>query len=408
MKLKSTLLSLAVAVAFTMPIDAAQYTVPEGQPPVPGADSSIPDTAYQNYRYGEALNANASTIILARKHIYEMLDKQVKENKRSAENAERWKKSHDTYMDISSHESTVILLHEGDHRAKMTVPIVVTRSFYKEAHKKNEASSFAAESSVVAGLVSSSESFVDDGAYKSAKQKGAFNYPGITKGYWSVTDTYSSDNTPLMMAAVTFDKQPNHNYVAVLGHINHPITTKVESTMANFVIPSLQPIDDVDRTSDAVTWGNVTYRLPKGMQLQSEMKEGPHTEGRIYEGPEMRLVVTRGPIQRKDHPMVAYPKRVFRDLIYRSSKLLLQNVPIQSAMVLNNGIPTYIMDQYNPGKLSRILHLIQDDEYSYVIVLSYKDGKTKYNHLKLRNTMEYLDFKNANQLRSKIEKKLKK
>lgn len=84
-------MSLAVAVAFTMPIDAAQYTVPEGQPPVPGADSSIPDTAYQNYRYGEALNANASTIILARKHIYEMLDKQVKENKRSAENAERWK-----------------------------------------------------------------------------------------------------------------------------------------------------------------------------------------------------------------------------------------------------------------------------------------------------------------------------
>ena len=71
-----------------------------------------------------------------------------------------------------------------------------------------------------------------------------------------------------MLAAVTFDKQPNHNYVAALGHINHPITTKVESTMANFVIPSLQPIDDVDRTSDAVTWGNVTYRLPKGMQLQ--------------------------------------------------------------------------------------------------------------------------------------------
>ena len=401
-------MSLAVAVAFTMPIDAAQYTVPEGQPPVPGADASIPDTAYQNYRYGEALNANASAIILARKHIYEMLDKQVEENKRSVEQAERWKKAHDKSMDISSHESTVILLHEGDHRAKMTVPIVVTRSFYKEDHKKNEVSSFAAESSVVAGLVSSSESFVDDAVYKSAKQKGAFNYPGITKGNWSITDKYFSENTPLMMAAVTFDKQPNHNYVAVLGHINHPITTKVESTMANFVIPSLQPIDDVDRTSDAVTWGNITYRLPKGMQLQSEMKEGPHVEGRVYEGPDMRLVVTRGPIQRKDHPMVAYPKRVFNDLIYRSSKLLLQNVPIQSAMVLNNGVPTYIMDQYNPGKLSRILHLIQDDEYSYVMVLSYKDGKTKYNHLKLRNMMEYLDFKNANQLRSKIEKKLKK
>ena len=397
-----------MAVAFTMPIDAAQYTVPEGQPPVPGADASIPDTAYQNYRYGEALNANASAIILAHKHIYEMLDKQVEENKRSIEEAERWKKAHDKSMDISSHESTVILLHEGEHRAKMTVPIGVTGSFYEESHKKDGIASFAGENSAITGLVSSSESFVDDVAYKSAKQKGAFNYPGITKGYWSITDKYYGENTPLMLAAVTFDKQPNHNYVAALGHINHPITTKVESTMANFVIPSLQPIDDVDRTSDAVTWGNITYRLPKGMQLQSEMKEGPHAEGRVYVGPDMRLVVTRGPIQRKDHPMVAYPKRVFNDILYRSSKLLLQNVPIQSAMVLNNGIPTYIMDQYKPGKLSRILHLIQDNEYSYVMVLTYKDDKAKYNHLELRNMMEYLDFKNANELRSKIEKKLKK
>ena len=408
MKLKSTLLSLAVAVAFTMPIDAAQYTVPEGQPPVPGADSSIPDTAYQNYRYGEALNANASTIILARKHIYEMLDKQVKENKRSAENAERWKKSHDTYMDISSHESTVILLHEADHRAKMTVPIVVTRSFYKEAHKKNEASSFAAESSVVAGLVSSSESFVDDGAYKSAKQKGAFNYPGITKGYWSVTDTYSSDNTPLMMAAVTFDKQPNHNYVAVLGHKNHPITNQLERAMANFVIPSLQPIDDVDRTSDAVTWGNVTYRLPKGLKLKSETNNGPSLQGRVYVGPGMDLVVTRGPVTSKSNPMLTYPNRILKNFIHNPSTLLLQNVPIQSAMILNNGVPTYLIDQYNPGKQSRIFHLIQDDEYDYFMVLSYNDEKAKYNHMELRNMMEYLDFKNAKELRSKTEIKTKK
>ena len=408
MKLKSTLLSLAVAVAFTMPIDAAQYTVPDGQPPVPGADSSIPDNAYQNYRYGEALNANASTIILARKHIYEMLDKQVKENKRSAENAERWKKSHDTYMDISSHESTVILLHEGDHRAKMTVPIVVTRSFYKEAHKKNEASSFAAESSVVAGLVSSSESFVDDGAYKSAKQKGAFNYPGITKGYWSVTDTYSSDNTPLMMAAVTFDKQPNHNYVAVLGHKNHPITNQLERAMANFVIPSLQPIDDVDRTSDAVTWGNVTYRLPKGLKLKSETNNGPSLQGRVYVGPGMDLVVTRGPVTSKSNPMLTYPNRILKNFIHNPSTLLLQNVPIQSAMILNNGVPTYLIDQYNPGKQSRIFHLIQDDEYDYFMVLSYNNEKAKYNHMELRNMMEYLDFKNAKELRSKTEIKTKK
>ena len=408
MKLKSILLSLAVAVAFTMPIDAAQYTVPEGQPPVPGSDASIPDTAYQNYRYGEALNANVSTIILARKKIYEMLDKQVQENKRSVENAERWKKSHDTYMDISSHESTVILIHEGEHQAKMTVPIVVTAGMYRISNNKKEISSIVSESSALAAFISSNKRLVDDPHYKSAKQKGSFNYPGITKAYWAITDKYFDNNTPFMLVAVTFDKQPNHDYGAVLGNINHPITKNLESTMANFVIPSIQPLDNLDQMSEAVTWGNVTYRLPKGLQLKSEPKDGPNTEGRVYVGPSMILVVTRAPITSKDNPMVAYPKRVFKHFIHKPSKLLLQNVPIQSAMVLNNGVSTYLIDQYNPGKQSRIFHLIQDDEYDYFMLLNYKDEKAKYNHMELRNMMEYLDFKDAKELRSKTEIKTKK
>jgi len=48
-------------------------------------------------------------------------------------------------------------------------------------------------------------------------------------------------------------------------------------------------------------------------------------------------------------------------------------------MVLNNGVPTYIMDQYNPSKLSRIFHFIQDDQYEYFIILDYTDKKVKYN-----------------------------
>lgn len=408
MKLKSILLSLAVAVAFTMPIDAAQYTVPEGQPPVPGADANIPDTAYQNYRYGEALNANASAIILARKHIYEMLDKQVQENKRSVENAERWKKSHDTYMDISSHESTVILIHEGEHQAKMTVPIVVTAGMYRISNNKKEISSIVFESSALAAFISSNKRLVDDPHYKSAKQKGSFNYPGITKGYWAITDKYFDNNTPFMLVAVTFDKQPNHDYGAVLGNINHPITKNLESTMANFVIPSIQPLDNLDQMSEAVTWGNVTYRLPKGLKLKSETNNGPNLQGRVYVGPGMDLVVTRGPVTSKSNPMLAYPNRILKNFIHKPTTLLLQNVPIQSAMVLNNGVPTYIMDQYNPSKLSRIFHFIQDDQYEYFIILDYTDKKVKYNHLELRNMMEYLDFKNAKELRSKIEKKIKK
>ena len=38
--------------------------------------------------------------------------------------------------------------------------------------------------------------------------------------------------------------------------------------MANFVIPSIQPLENLDNTSDAITWDNFTYRLPKGMILK--------------------------------------------------------------------------------------------------------------------------------------------
>ena len=41
--------------------------------------------------------------------------------------------------------------------------------------------------------------------------------------------------------------------------------------------------------------------------------------------------------------------------------------------------------------------------FNFILQLS-----TKYNHLELRNMMEYLDFKNAKELRSKTEIKIKK
>jgi len=407
MKLKSTLLSLAVAVAFTMPIDAAQYTVPEGQPPVPGADSSIPDNAYQNYRYDKTRNITTADHIKKIEEYNKRIDGEVLEKKGTAEQAEQLKKAYAKYLDLITHESTVILLHEGDYKAKVTLPISVVESYFEDLDKKGKGS-YVFEHSVTAGLVGTNERVEDSGFNKNAQRKGEFMYSGISKGYWGIRKQYANGNLPIMYAAVTFDKYPNQTYMAILGNKNQPVTKNLEATMANFVIPSLQPIDDVDRTSDAVTWGNVTYRLPKGLKLKSETNNGPSLQGRVYVGPGMDLVVTRGPVTSKSNPMLTYPNRILKNFIHKPSTLLLQNVPIQSAMILNNGVPTYLIDQYNPGKQSRIFHLIQDDEYDYFMLLSYNDEKAKYNHLELRNMMEYLDFKNAKELRSKTEIKTKK
>ncbi|ETJ23876.1 MAG: hypothetical protein Q620_VSAC00015G0001 [Veillonella sp. DORA_A_3_16_22] len=406
MKLKSTLLSLAVAVAFTMPIDAAQYTVPDGQPPVPGADASIPDNAYQNYRYDKTRNITTADHIKKIEEYNKRIDGEVLEKKGTAEQAEQLKKAYAKYLDLITHESTVILLHEGDYKAKVTLPISVVESYFEDLDKKGKGS-YVFEHSVAAGLVGTNERVEESGFNRNDQRKGEFKYPGISKGYWGIREQYANGNLPVMYADVTFDKYPNQTYMAFLGYKNQPVTKKLESTMANFVIPSIQPLENLDNTSDTITWDNLTYRLPKGMTLDIVDKSDDF-QGRVYVGDGMKLVVARSSLVSKEEPIRLYSQTVFDHFFYKKNPTLLKDIPLQAALVWNNGVPSYLLDQYNPGKKSRIYQLITDDKYEYYIFLTYEDGKNKYSHIELRNIMEYLDFGNAKQLRHASNKRVKK
>lgn len=405
MKLKSTLLSLVVALAFTMPIDAAQYTVPEGQPPVPGADASIPDNAYQNYRYDKTRNITTADHIKKIEEYNKRIDGEVLEKKGTAEQAEQLKKAYAKYLDLIMHESTVILLHEGDYKAKVTLPISVVESYFEDLDKKGKGS-YIFDRHAIAGLVGANERVEDSGFNKNAQRQGEFIYPGISKGYWGIREKYVNGNLPVMYAAVTFDKYPNQTYMAFLGNKNQPVTKKLESTMANFVIPSIQPLESLDNTSDTITWDNLTYRLPKGMSLDIVDKNDDF-QGRVYVGDGMKLVVARSSLVDKGEPIQLYTQRVLNHFFYKKNPTLLKDIPLQAALVLNNGVPSYLLDQYNPGKKSRIYQLIKDDKYEYYIFLTYEDGNNKYSHIELRNIMEYLDFGNAKQLRQARNKRLK-
>ena len=406
MKLKSILLSLAVTVAFTMPIDAAQYTVPEGQPPVPEADASIPDNAYQNYRYDKTRNITTADHIKKIEEYNKRIDGEVLEKKGTAEQAEQLKKAYAKYLDLITHESTVILLHEGDYKAKVTLPISVVESYFEDLDKKGKGS-YIFDRHAIAGLVGANERVEDSGFNKNTQRQGEFIYPGISKGYWGIREKYVNGNLPVMYAAVTFDKYPNQTYMAFLGYKNQPVTKKLESTMANFVIPSLQPLETLDNTSDAITWDNLTYRLPKGMTLDI-VDKSEDFQGRVYVGDGMKLVVARSPLVDKDEPIQLYTQRVLNHFFYKKNPTLLKDIPLQAALVWNNGVPSYLLDQYNPGKKSRIYQLITDDKYEYYMFLTYEDGKNKYSHIELRNIMEYLDFGNAKQIRHASNKRVKK
>ena len=406
MKLKTILLGLSMALAFTMPINAAQYTVPEGQPPVPEADTSIPGNAYQNYRYGNTSKVPDFEIKESLKLRFKEIDDVASELGMSLANADALKKANIRYMDLLSHDSTVILLHEKGYNAKLTAPIRTVEGIVTPL-KREDITSFAIDRYAMASLSGTTETPEQAFSESSAERKGTFTYPGIRAGTWIITESSKNDNNPMMFAHVIFDDQPNHTYIATLSKFGQSdVVTNLESAMANIVIPSMQSLDTLDSISNLITWDNITYRVPKGMVLKSNDTNHSNSDKRVYQGHGMEFVIERGPVTDTESPILAYCNRVLRDYLYASPSLLLQEVPIQSAVVWNNGVPSYLMDQYNSGKKSRMIQLIQDDQYEYNIYLTYEDGKANYNHIELRNIMEYLDFGNSKMLRDTMHQNL--
>ena len=357
-------------------------------------------------RYDKTRNIPTADYIKKIEEYNKRIDGEVLEKKGTAEQAEQLKKAYAKYLDLITHESTIILLHEGDYKAKVTLPISVVESYFEDLNKKGKGS-YVFEHNVIAGLVGANEGVEESGFNRNDQRKGEFKYSGISKGYWGIREKYSNGNLPVMYAAVTFDPYPNQMYMAILGNKNQPITKNLESTMANFVIPSMQTLDNLDKTSDTVTWDNLTYRVPKGMTLDI-VDKSDNFQGRVYVGDGMKLVVARSPLVDKGEPIQLYTQRVLNHFFYKKNPTLLKEIPLQAALVWNNGVPSYLLDQYNPGKKSRIFHLITDDKYEYYIFLTYEDGKNKYSHIELRNIMEYLDFGNAKQIRQARNKRLKK
>ena len=406
MKLKTILLGISMALAFTMPINAAQYTVPEGQPPVPGADASIPENAYQNYRYGNTSKVPDFEIKESLKLRFKEIDDVASEPGMSLANADALKKANIRYMDLLSHDSTVILLHEKGYNAKLTAPIRTVEGIVTPL-KREDITSFAIDRYAMASLSGTTETPVQAFNESSAGRKGTFIYPGIRAGTWIITESSKNDNNPMMLAHVIFDDQPNHTYIATLSKFGQSdVVTNLESAMANIVIPSMQSLDTLDSISDLITWENITYRVPKDMVLKTNDTNHSNSNKRVYQGHGMEFVIERGSVTDTESPILAYCNRVLRDYLYASPSLLLQEVPIQSAVVWNNGVPSYLMDQYNPGKQSRMIQLIQDNQYEYNMYLTYEDGQSHYNHIELRDMIEYLDFGNAMILRNQMYQNL--
>lgn len=396
--LRKSLIIMAVLAAFTMNVSAVQIEVPAGQPPIPGADANIPANAYENYRAGSLSNVGVSDVIKLHSESKKRMDMYVTDWGLTRDEVNQIASDSEKLMDLLVNESAVVLLHDERNNIRASVPGLLLASKYYPKRSDGERLSIVRENSIFFAI-GTKQNYDDALGKLKSERKGEFTYSGITHGKWAIETESFGENTPAMVAVVGLFNQPNQEYMVGISYKNQPVTGKLEHVMSNYVIPSIRSLDDMDHYSESIQWDNFTYRIPKGLKLIAQKSLKDSAEMRDYRGSGIRLIVAKKPVKVDDKYIYSFIDEISE---IKPESQIIGDAPIQSASVWNNGVPSLLVDNYQPGKTSLMHRFLRDDKNVYIMSLVYIDGATPYSHIQLRNTVEYSDFANVETLRNKV------
>lgn len=383
--LRKSVIMMAVATAFTINVSAVQIEVPAGQPPMPGADASIPTNAYENYRHiNEVAEQKAES--------FSQFVKSKPTNPPSS--FEKLNSEHPGFakaLELADYsQSTVVLIHEGDKNIRLSVPNVSFRGDVIET-ETGKGPLFAVRSLssfLVVGPPHGKE------LSKYAEGEGKYNYPELRNASWKLM----SNNSRVMYTEFTPNDTKTTYGITYGGWVNteDPYQNKApEVVMSNYIIPSIESLSSLDNYSQIEHWGNYSYRIPKTAKLISETVEDGVYDVRLYEDTGAKIRVIRSSIKdkKKDVTIIKIP------ILYFLHKYNDLETPTQYAVVWNNGIAGSLVDSYKPNRESYLRHVVRDSVYVYSYRINYDESKTSYTHKQLRDMIEYVGFDDAARLR---------
>ena len=396
--LRKSIVMMLLAAAFTINVSAVQIEVPAGQPPMPGADASIPANAYENYRADSLSNVGASDVIKLHSESKKRMEMYITDWGLTRDEVNQIASDSEKLIDLIVNETAVVLLHDDRNNIRASLPGLLLASKYYPKRSDGERLSIVRENSIFFAI--GTKPNYDDALGKlKSERKGEFIYPGISHGKWAIDTESFGENTPAMVAVVGLDNQPNQEYMIGLSYKNQPVTNKIERVMSNYVIPSIRSLDDLDHYSESISWDNLMYCIPKGLKLTAQKSLKDSAKIRDYRGLGMQLVVAKKPVKVDDKYIYSFINEISE---VKPESQIIGDAPIQSASVWNNGVPSLLVDNYQPGKKSLMYRFLRDDKNIYIMSLVYTDGAVPYSHIQLRNTVEYSDFANIETLRNKV------
>ncbi len=385
--LRSIVLAIAVNVFIVSPVYALDIV------DLPGADSSVPANAYMNYNYTD----KALETALSEKEavVTERLDRL---HYRQQEK-EKWiQYSTNTLRGIKGH-STVIRLHSGGDSMRLSMPFASQFGTYdtdKESQilvLDNDQASFSITEDDTRKLIRS----IKDNTVENSESK-RFSYQSLQNALWfkEIKRTETGKDIHTTGILITNPKNRAKAYRLTFtddGSSKASIFTEhsVEYLLANYIVPSIQFLADEDVYSENKELNGFTYKAPKG--IHQDISYDMNDEAiHVYTSDGYGQTVTVDEKSLADNSLTGQYTKMLEFMTEYSINLGIANP--EYAVVWNDGVPSVLIDAYNPNGSSLLVIFTHDGKRMLMNWIAYDVTKIKFSHEEIRNMAEFVKVKN--------------
>ena len=380
--LKRLLLSAVILSA----VSVSSYAVDVN---IPGADPSIPKDVYVQGVYSTEKIKNAYDVE-TRKIIDSIISKKgIPKGFGTAVNDDEVESFKNDLYSIKRRQfdgNTIVNLHNNDGGLSVTLPF---SAIQKEAITDfpNSNAHYLVESPMIAaGIIENKTSNTTE------KTDIVFKYDGLSKSSLRKTTLRGAVEMEIIGLKIELSKHPNQEYNVIL----YPRATKlvtsndINKIMANYVLPSIHSLQELDDYSKVETYKTYSFRVPK--TAVKDKKPNERVDGvsfTINKDINQQIRIEPNNESEKGLFSTVDEIRILNKIDNKSAELF----GISGAKMITKGFHTYVWNDGIPGLLLDIeldnqqgilMFITYDENHKYINTIQYPLDNGVYSKAQLR------------------------
>ena len=380
--LKRLLLSAVILSA----VSVSSYAVDVN---IPGADPSIPKDVYIQEVYSTEKIKNAYDVE-TRKIIDSIISKKgIPKGFGTAVNDDEVESFKNDLYSIKRRQfdgNTIVNLHNDDGGLSVTLPF---SAIQKEAITDfpNSNAHYLVESPMIAaGIIENKTPNTTE------KTDVFFQYDGLSKSSLRKTTLRGAVEMEIIGLKFELSKHPNQEYNVIL----YPRATKLVTSndinriMANYVVPSIYSLQDLDGYSKVETYKTYSFRVPKTAVKAKNINETlDGVTFTIDKDINQQIRIEPNNETEKGLFSTVDEIRILNKIDNKSAELF----GIPGAKMITNGLHTYVWNDGIPGLLldleldnqqGILMFITYDENHKYVNTIQYPLDNGVYSKVQLR------------------------